>query len=215
MNEQARAAGRRLLPVYAEVDASTREAASKASCRRGCHHCCYNLAGVSLLEAIPIAEYLLTSELWKPKLKELRTELEIQAAIVDSLGGMGNEAAVAWLDRKLPCVFLKKNGECGVYPIRPIVCRTYFVVTPPEGCSPERNGNTVGVIDFYNLVLLFWAQTMTREKEPVPPVLDSLQRAVLLALELLERRKDGFLAWSKQSGVELRLVDVEALSSLL
>lgn len=220
MNNQARAAGRRLLPVYEELDAGVqegmREASITPSCRRGCNHCCYNLAAVSILEAIPIAEYLLTSDVWKPRLKEIRTELALQAAIIDELGGVGSLAAITWLDRKIPCVFLKKNGECGVYKIRPAVCRTYFVVSPPEDCSSDKNGNQVGVVNVQQAMMSFWSQTLTREMGAVPPAMDSLQHSVIYALELLERGKEGFHEWMKQNNIQLEILhSIGALSSSL
>jgi Fe-S-cluster containining protein len=33
-----------------------------------------------------------------------------------------------------PCAFLE-NGECSIYPDRPLICREYVVTTPAEHCS--------------------------------------------------------------------------------
>jgi Fe-S-cluster containining protein len=29
------------------------------------------------------------------------------------------------------------NGECSVYPVRPITCRTHFVYSNPQSCRPS------------------------------------------------------------------------------
>ena len=184
MNADVRRLGRRVLPLYEDIDTIWAPAvATRSSCRRGCHHCCYNLAAVSLEEAIPIAEYILTSDVWKPELPKIRTELARQVTILDGIGGVQagramNETARKWLDKAIPCVFLKKNGDCGVYKVRPVVCRTYYVVSPPADCSPEKE-TTVSVLNAEEVVLCFWADAGIS-------TLESLQGAVLKAMEMLE-----------------------------
>jgi Fe-S-cluster containining protein len=199
MNQGARAAGRRLLPLYRDVDRVV-EAAAKAedaSCRRGCAHCCYNLAGVSLLEALPIAEYLLTSDAWKPRLPELLVELARQDRIIEDLGGVNSHNAMRYQELNIPCVFLKKNRDCGIYNLRPMVCRTYVVVTDPIHCSPAHSGDVVGAINFFELSIEFWLHTSLAEAKEVPTTMDSLQRVVLVAMELLQRDKEDFREWLK------------------
>ncbi len=39
-----------------------------------------------------------------------------------------------YFDARIPCPFLE-DDRCGVYADRPLVCREYNVVTPPELCS--------------------------------------------------------------------------------
>ena len=36
-----------------------------------------------------------------------------------------------------PCPFSDKNGDCTVYPMRPVSCRMYFSETDPKFCTPE------------------------------------------------------------------------------
>jgi Fe-S-cluster containining protein len=155
-------ASRRLLPLYRDIDGWAAKAAAGASCRRGCHHCCHNLVIVTVTEAIPIAEYLLASAEWRPRLPGLLAELRRQIRIVSELGGSQEDrTAVDWFARKIPCVFLQENGDCGVYPIRPTACRTYFVVSPPADCAPTRPGAQVHYLDASHVLSALWDEMAT------------------------------------------------------
>jgi len=33
------------------------------------------------------------------------------------------------------CIFLSKENTCTIYPVRPITCRKYVVITPSEQCN--------------------------------------------------------------------------------
>lgn len=45
---------------------------------------------------------------------------------------------MAWQEKREPCAFLDlKNNSCLIYPIRPMVCRTWISLRNPEGeCRP-------------------------------------------------------------------------------
>jgi len=36
------------------------------------------------------------------------------------------------------CVLLAPDGRCSVYRLRPLICRTHYVLSPPDDCRPER-----------------------------------------------------------------------------
>lgn len=44
----------------------------------------------------------------------------------------------------IPCPFLE-NESCSIHPDRPLVCREYLVVSPPENCS-RQNGKPIEAI---------------------------------------------------------------------
>jgi Fe-S-cluster containining protein len=93
------------------------EEASHMQCRRGCSHCCRVHVPVLCLEADTIAEYL-SSSLSEDRLEELRKKLhyiKVQIAGYDE-----QERIVA----NIPCGFLGEKGECGIHPVRPLVCRS-------------------------------------------------------------------------------------------
>lgn len=37
-----------------------------------------------------------------------------------------------------PCPLLE-NNECSIYPVRPLICRGYFVSSDPRSCLPQTN----------------------------------------------------------------------------
>lgn len=199
MNKEARVAGRRLLPVYQQLDELIEEQKipEQSSCKRGCNSCCYLLVAISLMEAVYIADHLLENESWRVQLPELKKKLREQADRIDALGGIGNGEAVSspYLRTRTPCVFLKKNGDCGIYRHRPATCRTYFVLTPAEHCSPDRPNHEVKGFDMRRQIFEVWAETF--DQSVVPNLADSLQRMVLVALELLERKPAAFKEWLK------------------
>ncbi len=45
-----------------------------------------------------------------------------------------------------PCPLLEKDGSCGVYRTRPIICRAYRATTPPEACAPGSEGELHSLI---------------------------------------------------------------------
>jgi Fe-S-cluster containining protein len=90
------------------------------SCKKGCHLCCRQNVDISPQEGQVIAEYCEEHDIDIPK-----DRLEEQLTY-----GVPEIAATnaGW------CIFLK-NGECSIYPVRPVACRNYYVQTLPEMCD--------------------------------------------------------------------------------
>jgi len=211
MNKQALSAGRRVLPLYQAIDVSTKAAADKenATCLRGCAHCCYSLVACSVLEAIPIAEYMLKSALWAPRLTKVKAKLEEEAALVDQLGGLrgpagSTDTSLSYMARKIPCTFLKKNKDCAIYSLRPVACRLYYVVSDPEQCSLDHPGHLVRYIHFDHVASQFWIKSLSNERDYVPPIIDCFQRVLLIALELLQRDRASFERWLEEHKKSIR-----------
>jgi Fe-S-cluster containining protein len=51
------------------------------------------------------------------------------------------EALKAYRQRLFMCPFNAGDGSCGIYPIRPVVCRTFYVADSCECCSLNSNGD--------------------------------------------------------------------------
>lgn len=111
-------------------------AKGQTSCKKGCHFCCRQNVQISEAEAMVIVEYCEVNGIDIPR-QYLLEQLKYGWREVAS-------ADVGW------CVFLK-DGECSIYPARPLACRKYYVATPPEKCDvikyPSDKFN-VGVIIF-------------------------------------------------------------------
>lgn len=95
-------------------------AKSGTSCKRGCHFCCRQNVTISEAEALVIVEYCQEHGIDMPReyfLEQLKYGWKEVASTI-----------VGW------CAFLK-NGECSIYPARPLACRKYYVASPPEQCD--------------------------------------------------------------------------------
>ncbi len=88
------------------------------SCRKGCAFCCYQNVDISYDEACLLIDNVEID--WEA--------VEKQAA---------NES-----NRSKRCVFLKEDNTCGIYEVRPISCRKYFVVSPPNDCNMDDPSNS-------------------------------------------------------------------------
>jgi Fe-S-cluster containining protein len=88
----------------------------EVACRAGCSHCCVLNVAVLLPEAAVIAAWL-----------ELRTPENDRASVLQKL--QKQAVRVRWMEdgerihRSTVCPFLDQAGRCGIYPVRPLVCR--------------------------------------------------------------------------------------------
>lgn len=208
MNPGARGAGRRLLVQYKfadeKISAVVRD--MNASCKRGCAHCCYQLVGMSVIEAIPIAERVIVT-----KDVDLKKRLQVEADHVDTLGGIYNADREKFFREHRPCVFLRSDNDCAIYAERPMACRAYFVVSDPILCGPEGRGQEVFTIGMHKASNKFTTQAMLDEYLHSPPVVESLPRAVLLAIDLLEQGTKPIDEWlEKHPDAELPLAGLQA-----
>ena len=91
------------------ADAVGAEVAKVAPCKRGCSHCCHQATSIYRSEAKAIGE----------KIGVAPASPEPQQF------GAAALAAIRQKHRGVPCVFLK-DGECSIYEVRPMACRTHF-----------------------------------------------------------------------------------------
>lgn len=112
-----------MLGLYRLLDETIAEHVTKHSCKRGCSHCCH-----------------LNVDIWPPEAKVIEWYCKEHNIPIDQeyLGRqMGYEPLEIPITPVSACVFLK-NGECSIYEARPIMCRKYFVATPPDECDHKK-----------------------------------------------------------------------------
>lgn len=204
LNDKAVKTVKRVLPVYKQtVDPWTEKAASEATCRKGCDSCCYNLAKATLAEGALVAATLIergTFDKYVPGLERAaKVALEAEKEPDESLH---------YLKSKIPCAFLE-NGECSIYDVRPSVCRTYFVVSDPKMCSPDRPGAEVGVIDARGVMANFITRLIRDTGSSIPGFIGDFASVVLAGAEYVTRSSGSFKRWTAKS--ELFTKDVEII----
>lgn len=153
-----------LLPVIQNLEnaivndvASDSESAGKPiSCRSGCGACCRQLVPISLFEAEALVRWL--QMLPQDRLDSLRERFHSalsnlrDAGILDRLlDGSGlhdkvtrKQLGIDYFHAGVPCPFLD-NESCGIYEIRPLICREYLVTSPPIFCQNPTVNNVSGI----------------------------------------------------------------------
>lgn len=115
----------------------------KPACAKNCSACCYQMVAVWELEMETIWRYLerLSSPLrrqWRERLAKSVEEWRkyMRGRVLESPRQMADPIRLArdWAGK--PCPFLETDGSCGVYEVRPLVCRT---TTSPIRCESPRD----------------------------------------------------------------------------
>lgn len=130
--------------VYSSVDAATAgvldrlrsEEGVVPTCKLGCCHCCRYHILTNIAEAYTLAQYI-KREWSVNQINDLRTRTQ-QWHVWDNSrpgrypsGAIGEQSDLSNYD---PCCPLLVNGACSAYGLRPVVCRTHFVCSPPLSC---------------------------------------------------------------------------------
>lgn len=116
------------------------------ACTSGCIHCCYNQIAMTEPEALFLGMYLLET-------RDRQQLLDLEAktrALVENLKGK------SWQDigmarHTLPCVFLE-NGNCGIYPARPLSCRGWNSVDVNMCIDSNRSENALTQIENHSIL---------------------------------------------------------------
>ncbi|MDP6777720.1 MAG: hypothetical protein QGI83_13260 [Candidatus Latescibacteria bacterium] len=108
-----------------------------ATCELGCHHCCRHLIPANIAEAHALVQYV-RREFSAGQLDDLRMRTQRWHEWDHSRPGRHPSASVdeqsGVCEYEHTCPMLV-NGNCSVYPVRPFVCRTHYVCTPPLACA--------------------------------------------------------------------------------
>lgn len=136
----------------------------RIACRRGCNTCCMVFVRVTFAEAAAIAQWLFEPSnsarlrRFREKTATWRTAVGPEVEMLEALATRHDihldsgsdsqlfaEALRTYHRRKLMCPFNADDGSCGIYALRPVVCRAYFVVDTSEYCGLDTYGE-VGVV---------------------------------------------------------------------
>lgn len=176
------------------LDSWAEKAQEVSTCTRGCNHCCRMLVRSSLAEGALLAAHLLQSTAWLSEIRELRLKLAEESDFIRSLPS--GQKSVKYFEARKPCLFLDlQTGDCRIYSIRPAACRTYFVVSDPSLCSPDRSGGPVSVVDMSKAEFSFIQALINQTADIIPPLTGSLQSMVLSGMELILHSSGHFKRW--------------------
>lgn len=119
------------------------------ACKKGCANCCIDLVrGINTPEIINIYHHVRRWDDCKQLFEYHRESAEKFGELLMAKGSAGEtppdgrdprvaEAHVEFNRLNRPCGFLdQETGCCRIYPVRPLACRYFFSVDPPETCSP-------------------------------------------------------------------------------
>lgn len=151
---------RRMLPVFQALansfteigEAAAHQRGIEISCQKGCGACCRQ--PVPLLEAETYHLQELVENLPEPRrtaVKERFAEAVNQLCEIGWFERMNRfeeldyEGRIALIieyhQQNIACPFLE-NESCSIYADRPLICREYLVISPPENCR-EPSSKTV------------------------------------------------------------------------
>jgi hypothetical protein len=123
--------------VVCVLDRLRNEAGIVSSCKLGCCHCCRYRIVMNIAEVRTLAQYV-KREFSPEQRKALRRRTQQWHEWDDSLRGrcpsadMAKQTDPSHYD---PCCPLLINGACSAYEVRPVVCRSHFVSSPPLSCQ--------------------------------------------------------------------------------
>ncbi len=123
-----------------------REPGIVPSCKLGCCHCCRYHIVINIAEARTLAQHV-KREFSHKQRKDLRTRTQRWHESADSLRGrrpLADRARQADPSPYDPCCPLLVSGACSAYGVRPLVCRSHFVSSPPLSCYAANHPESVG-----------------------------------------------------------------------
>ena len=144
--------------IAEKVVAEAQAAGHPISCRARCSACCRQVVPVSAFEAEALSRWIRGL----PERFQAEIERRFQRALtalrdagvierlLDPRWGTDDEfvtqTTIAYFKAHVACPFLE-DENCGIYSIRPLACREYFVTSPPELCKDPAK-NAVAGVDF-------------------------------------------------------------------
>lgn len=128
------------------VDQYTDMISDDWSCKKGCSYCCSQLIFMRRIETSYLTFHLkkLKRKTRKTIRKQLKEWNKTYASFIESNNIhrmyeiMKESNRNLYFQKDNECPFLnRKRKTCYIYDYRPIACRTHFVTTNPEYCSPN------------------------------------------------------------------------------
>lgn len=133
----------RLIAIYQALEQFSASKPDAYACCAGCCQCCYQIVAITIEEANIIAGYLaqMKEPLRSVVLHTARQRADAFTAWAKETNFQGCRTPKEMHDfhnahTGHPCVFLDEaTGRCIIYPVRPMVCRTYHSTTKCQ--SPD------------------------------------------------------------------------------
>lgn len=142
-----------------QIEAST---GNRISCSKGCWFCCSQHVGASLQECDAIVYWLHKHEdvckAFLSRYPAWRSRLHDNEDVFQQVNQAGRaslsqphdiqahekfmQKGEAYRQLNILCPFLG-DGTCSIYPVRPFVCASYVVVSPPEYCKSSSNKDPI------------------------------------------------------------------------
>jgi Fe-S-cluster containining protein len=157
------------------------------SCKKGCGACCRQLVPISEVEARRLRDVV--EQMPEPRRSQIRARFAQARRAIEEAGLLETirhserwtrdgyrPMGMRYFRLGIPCPFLEEES-CSIYTERPITCREFLVVTPPENCANPEPGRVRSV-----RVPLPMAATLARFD--VPPSAPTHERWVPLVLAL-------------------------------
>jgi Fe-S-cluster containining protein len=111
------------------------------ACKSGCIHCCYNQVALTEPEALFLGLHLLETR-DRQNLQDLKART---LSLVNSLKGKSWQA-IGLERHRLPCLFLE-DGNCSIYPARPLACRGWNSVDEEMCRRSNQSENAMTLIE--------------------------------------------------------------------
>jgi Fe-S-cluster containining protein len=107
------------------------------TCGKGCSHCCRQELYAPRAEVEAIVEWLETSAPHLiPDLKtRIASWLDWYRTEYPKLAASGVGPREVFYHHGPPCPALVDDA-CSIYPVRPVFCRTHYVISPADACRP-------------------------------------------------------------------------------
>lgn len=97
------------------------------SCSKGCYYCCHQFVTCNSDEAKLVADHVKKTGM----VIDMERLAEQAKHSILSFDALPQETA--------RCVFLGKDGACGIYEVRPSICRAVLVTSDPMNCKAWKN----------------------------------------------------------------------------
>lgn len=123
------------------------------TCCKGCSSCCSQFISVNLSHALVVVDYLYSGykampvflkgyEKWmsafenNPGAMPVLTSLEEFTTRAARMKPYSQDGCTEYHQLDIPCPFLDQ-GQCVIHEVRPVVCASYFSLSPVEQCRPD------------------------------------------------------------------------------
>jgi len=142
--------------IIGRVAEEAEQAGTPISCKAGCGACCRQMVPLNIFEAEALTDWVHSLPEQKQNLLAARFHRALSAlrdaGVIDKIldneqvieEGPAMELAIDYFHAGVPCPFLE-DESCSIHPIRPLACREYLVVSPPELCQDPSVNDVTGV----------------------------------------------------------------------